>query len=523
MNSTTRIAVLTVVLACIATAIAGPAVGQVRTVDADLAVDQPDYADGRVDRSTSNGTAMYTGVGPMEIAPQNFDPDDVENFGVATPGAKLTYDGQFEEYVFRADEPGTYRVWWETSSTAPARATSTNGTENGSANASSTASGTRYTAQIRLRSGADVKPVDSAALDSVRERADKWEAFNATVQDLREEDMLFYPDSMSTDETIETMIAAYRTQGNPIAALSGNVTTILIIMGTTLGGIFFAVVVLGYMTLREAAFRKKLHQFELTEDDEGEWAKKQSRMAKRERLRSATNTEFQDLGFDDYWAHQLREAYGQNFARAWESILGEMELQIPADWLAIMAQNGYVGVESGDTIDVVDERSIDETDEPIDLAELDESQVRRVAMDEPPVSTFDLESASIDWEKLGESDMPAADLEGWADRWDLDVDHDADLIEHAEMLREFADAVQDHEFTDEDGAVVPTRAYLEALIEASQEANRYQLPMASQLSSMLIMALDEYSPEDRVEQTVDDIQNDRFDAGDMFEPMGSGS
>lgn len=523
-----QIAIALIVCALIAVPMTAVADNHIR--DAELAIDQPPGVEGDISQRAVNGTTQYIAAGsPLELKPRNFDPENVVNAGSSTPGGELRYDEQFQEYVFSAEGKGTYELFWVVSETVvvdqaqtetPTNATGNatgNGTQQTVQNTTTAEVQVRYEAQIRVRGQTDIVAVEQQEMEQLRTQADKWAQFNATVQELRNRDFLLRPNERTTDQTIQGMIEAYITTGNPVSALSGNMTAVLILMGTTIGGALVAALWFGYTTVTLTSLRGRLNRFETAEAEEGDVSDRQAELSRRERIQAAANMDFQDVDqFDDYWAQLFRELHGENVRDGWESILYELQVQMPLDWLAIMGQNGYVAVvpDGDEKITVCKRDDTRDSEWVVDLADLDPEHVPRIDMTAPPVATFDMATADIDWNALETATANVTvDIEAWADEWDADLD-DADLTQYGEMLVALCEAVDDHQYTDADGEVKPQQAYLNAYLEAANTAEQYSLPGAPMLRDLFERAIHHYNPTERTQQTVEDIREGRYTSGD---------
>lgn len=365
-----------------------------------------------------------------------------------------------------------------------------------------------------MRDLATVATVAPDRLERLQADAREWQDFNQSViQPLRERDFLLRPDERTTEEVIEGMAQSYIITGSPGAALSGNATQILILMMTTLGGALLLAINFGYVTFSVSQLRAQVNRFKSAESEEGELADRKADLALQERTSTAAGTGLADLPeIDDYWAQTLGDAHGQDLATAWESILAEHWGGILTDWLTVMTQQGYRVVGEGDAVEVVDENGV-YGKRNREVGELTAAELSAIDADEPPISTFEPDVSAIDWEALGE-DTVVLDLDQWAEEWDLGIDHDADVRAYGDKLVTLCEAVETAEFTDEDGAVRPDRAYLNAYQRLTDGADQHNLPGAPMLRELLQAALRHRSPREKTEQTVEDIRSGRYSAGD---------
>jgi hypothetical protein len=93
----------------------------------------------------------------------------------------------------------------------------------------------------------------------------EWREFDQSVpRELRERDFVLRPDGRSTQETIEIVQASITTD-SPIARLSGDATTTLVLMTTTLGGASVLAGLFGYSVLTQSRFRQQFNRLEPAE------------------------------------------------------------------------------------------------------------------------------------------------------------------------------------------------------------------------------------------------------------------
>ncbi len=110
-----KLLIAALVLIATLSPLAGVAGAAPQTESAELAIEQPHYVDGAVERTSENGTTVYKASrGPLEIVPRNFEAENVVDYGVATDGggAELSYDREMGQFEFSAEKAGTYAVYF---------------------------------------------------------------------------------------------------------------------------------------------------------------------------------------------------------------------------------------------------------------------------------------------------------------------------------------------------------------------------------------------------------------------------
>lgn len=530
-----RRAIIVLVLAGALVAGAVPATAQddVLTRDADLVVEQPHYVDGDVETRQFNGTQTYVATGSvLDLHAQNFAPGDVVDYGVQTTGGRLSYDSATGQFRFGANASGTYQLYWVV---AEQVAVAGNQTQAGNATATNATGGTvtrqvRYAANVRV-SGTEPKAhLAESDLAATRDAAGKWREFNATVQELRDANLLLQSADLSTEETIQGMVNAYILQNDPLRALTGNITAVVLILFTTLGGGLLLVILLGYHTVVVNKFRRALNRAESIEGDEGALAERMAGLEREERLRELQNHDWNDVFEDDHIAHAHRtlgDTPLEGFARFTGTLLQ------PRVWLRerlqAMGSEGYVAVAEDATI-VTDGGDADanaDADGP-DWEQIDAARVAPADEVGPDTPTDDLRDPSdalldaLDWGQpaIRDFDLAAADLDlpdGSPPPETLDIDEltaqaelDLEQFDSTEQagryLREWLAAVRTHDFTETDGTVDTARYVLNRWLQTAQLGrDEFALPV-DYMTEAIEAAIEWNDPEENAAATVDAIR-----------------
>jgi hypothetical protein len=524
------------VLSLVAGVVPAAAQDDVLTRDAEVIVEQPHYIGSDVETKQVNGTRTYVASGRvLELHAQNFDSGAVVDYGVATTGGQLTYDSATGQFAFRANASGTYRVYWVVAEQVAV----TGGNTTGNATAANTTSGgtetrqVRYTANVRVSNTAPKAHLAESELAETRAEAANWREFNATVQDLRDENLLLASADLSTEETIQGMVNAYILQNDPLRALTGNITTVVLILFTTLGGGFLLVVSLGYHTVVVNKFRRALNRAESIEAEEGELADRVADMNRRDRLRAFQNWDWNDPFEDDHIAHAHR-TLGETPLEGFSRFTGTL-LQ-PRVWmhdrLQAMGADGYVAVPESDTsggtvftdggepeddapdapnwktideAEVVLEDAVDEGTLTDDLSEPSDALLDAIDWQQPAIRDFDL----VDATPPGGDGHPTAttlDIDELTAEADLDMAHFDSREEAGVYLRQWFESVREHDFTETDGTVDTSRYVLNRWLQTAQLArDEFDLPVDYMIEA-IEAAIDWSDPEESAANTVERIR-----------------
>lgn len=310
-----RIALVAVML-CSLVAAVGPAMSTVTaqsedtntaTEGADLTVEQPSYVSEEVDRQSSGGTPVYIVRGDVQrLYPQGFDAANVTEFGLSSGSGELSYDEDLGRYTLDPNgETGSFEAYWVVEETT----TVTEGNET-----TTETERVRHTAVIRVDDLATVTVMQPNEVESLESNADKWSDWNATVTEVRESSILGHRLSapQSNQDVMQSMVNAYLTLRSPTHLLDGGFTAAIIVIATTMGGIFLFLL----LKVPDALALRKIYgdyfQRKSVEEQEGDLAERQEAEDLKDRLNRFANWDWQDLpSVTDHEAVELREKVGE--------------------------------------------------------------------------------------------------------------------------------------------------------------------------------------------------------------------
>lgn len=506
------------VVALLAGAFAGVATAETETTTdaADLIVEQPSYVDEDVSEQTDDGVPVYGVEGDQHaIYPENFDAANVSDYGVASGAGSLTYDESIDRYDLETEgETGSFELYWYDSS----------GNDT-----------VRYEAIVQVDDLATVEVLSPDEADDLRADADEWRSWNATVTEVRERSVLghaIFGAPESNQETMQVMVNRYLTLESPTHLLSGGFTAAVIISVTTLGGLFFILVLKFPDALLLRKIYGELFERKRVEADEGDLATRQEAEDMKERLNRFANWDWQDVPpITDHMARAIREAADaetplEGFNK-WVYVFHPDRLK--ESRVRAMGQSGYVAQVETDTPDGVatdggavtiteatlakaddvlaPDETVSEREDLRSLTEPSEELLAAIALDDPELQEFPLENPDEAPFDLEHFDEPPADLSlpALIDEFDFDA-YDADDEEHVgRLFAEFVTAVYNHPITDDEGRVDPPRYELENLFQFMQAADdRYQVPLAKWYKQMFERALIEYDEDHELQQFLDD-------------------
>lgn len=481
--------------------VAGPA-SAVDVRPAELAIEQPHYVDGEVTESRDNGTPIYTVQdGRLKILPQNFGNGDVVGFGVETEGASLSYNEQLEVFEFRTEHTGTFRLYWSVEIDREVTQNNTTTTETVRQ---------RYVAVVRVEENGEYDHVPAGSLEEQRDAAENWSAFAGAVRDI-------YGKDANLERRTQQAIHLLQLQADPLGALSGQFTSILLTLFITLGGLVVLLLFgVWHVGVRWSDIRY-IHREESKKATDQDIEDRLVELKHEERQRMLQNTDWNDLLEDDNLARAMRDVFGET---VYDGTCRLQELTLPEnlvrDRLGVMGLNGYVGVVERDGDEIVDadlrtELTVDEA-ETVELTDSPEEFLDALDWSHPDLRSFDLAGAEtthadVDPEDRPDVSLEALDLEELMERLEVQQQDFETPDVWGEYLLEFVEDVRQSEYTDEHGTPDATRYVLNAWLQTAQlERDCFDVPLLEYLGEAIEHALADRDPVASAEQVVSKVE-----------------
>lgn len=506
----------------------------VPTDGADLVVRQESYIGKDVKQSSADGRPVYTARGErLIIVPQNFQADNVVDFGVTTDAGTLDYDSTLGAFIFSPEgEQASFQMYWIVAQQAAA----TGGNSTGSQQH-------KYVATIKIAGGVGLAHRPTTEFSQTRQAAANWNEFNSTIQDVRDQDLLLWfgppPD---TETVINGMVATYVTSRDPFRLLSGGLTAVILTLTLTIGGIAWLALREGYAALAMYKLRSKLGLYRSIEHAEAEISERVLALDLQERERAVANKDWNDK-YTDTEAAALRELADtprEGLIEAGNRLLPEVWL---GDRLKALASFGFVArvterdadgsIADAELVppdDVTGNPSADpapdggtatagdgdDGDEGPDGARPDDivslgnpSRDLTLALADDPVviHEFDMGSANIDPETL-DSSPTSYTLPELLDEFEIQFQHFDDMAAAGEALHEWIDVIAESPYCEADGTPRPARVALNSLLSSMQWlGDGYDHPTARLMSEYVERVLVEYDPSRESQQVVRDIKH----------------
>lgn len=549
MTRTHTLSRLALVVALALSLASGPAIGTVtaddHTTGADLIVEQPDYVETDVEEHSSGGTPVYiVNGGKQTLHPQNFNTENVTDYGVTTGEGSLSYNDDLERFEFDSEaNTGSFELYWivEETHTVEDEQVVDDGNETTTETVTTTETETvRYEAVIQVDDLAHVAVIDVDEANQLEEDATEWRDWNETVTEVRESGIIGHAISapQSNKEVMQSMVNAYLTTRSPTHLLDGGFTSGIIVMTTTLGGIFLFLVLKVPDVLALRKIIGEHLQMKRLRNEEGDVSEKQEQVDLESRLQAFANIDWQDVpSVTDHNAAEARDKVGETPAEGLEKLCWLFHPDtMKENRVRVMGASGYLAqidrleFDDGTAADggqpAIDSARLvkrdvaldpDETvadrDDLVTLTEPSETLLEAIPDDDPELIDFPMETADFDLDDLKEPPETLS-LTQLLDELEFD-EYGFDDDEHAgTFLVEFMQMVNNHPISNDDGTIDGPRAELEKLLQFFQAADdRYQMPLAKWYKQHFERALKEYDHDDELRSFLNNHRS-RMDTAD---------
>lgn len=472
MNSKTLAAVTTItfVAVLLITVISGAAMAQTSADDkeaANLHIVQESYVDQSVGVNDTGDIPVYDVHGAqVYITPLNFDTDNVIDFRVDGDDAELSFDERAGHYTFDPfGGDGTYELVWlveEEEEVQEGNQTSIQVEQ------------VRYSAIISI-SGTRVDVFEEGEFAQMREDAANWSAWESAVLS----ENVAGPEADIETET-QSALNYLRVIHNPLEALTGEFTAVLLLLFMSLGGLVVLLFFGAYHLWTTWYEKKYVHKTESLEAEREDIESRFDSLKRKERQQALANTGWDELFPNDEVAAAFRETFGETL---WDGSLTLQEIFLPQtlirDRLEAMGLVGHevdVEREGGEIVAAtILDASYDEDDatEIVAIDDLDDDEldqlVEAVDWSDPVLVDFDMVKADFDRDDMGtvlESPNSSKLL--------LEVDKHlgpdgrfTSRKEYLQYITEFVEDVVEHDYTTSDGGIKPVRHMLNSWLKMS--------------------------------------------------------
>lgn len=493
MKRTVAVMVVLLVGSLVAPAAAGAFVEE----RADVAVEQPHYINSDVQTTAGeNGTQTIEATGELlRIKPQNFDREDVTNFGIerTTDTATLSENRDLGLYELETTSNGTFTLYWIVEETRQV-------------NNSSQTVEVRYNTRVNVDQD-NLRHVEAGVVEEGQEDAANWSSFAAAVQSER-----VAGTDANMDEEAQTAINLLRLKYHPFSALTGHFTGLLLTLFLTLSGLVLVMLAVGmHLASRRKDIVEQRRQRKL-DSERADLEDELDAIEEHERLSALEGMDWNDVpDFDDATARSFREQLGETVLDGWltiESVLTPEtlvrdRLQAMADTHVAVRDpvpDGGTAVDGGSwTLTPKGDLPEDGDRQVCELDNLTDDVVAGLDWDDPELREFDLSEADINH---------VLDIDELTDGLGVDIGRDfEDEQQFNHYLVQFLQTVVDHEYTDKDGRVRPMRHALNLWLRTLRfVGEREGVPTARYSAEHVQSLLDTHDSEAEISEWVNKVE-----------------
>ncbi len=380
-----------------------------------------------------------------------------------------------------------------------------------------------YTARVRVDGGTDMQHLSASEAAEREHYRELGKEVNATVGELRNENLPFARNSGDDYAIYQAMVDRYINTGSPMGLLTGNLGAIVTMLVITMGGWFLLLLNFGGFGAAIYSLRKKLNIHETVEAEEGQIADRQAEVDRERRERTMQNIDWNDWYEDDAMADWMRDSGENAHDGVHRLTAGELR---PAHWmrdrLAVMGAAGYQAdvtraeTDDGDADDAAaDAEIVDATlatpdaegDDLEPIAELDVADLT-AALDWGDAVLWDdfrLPDADVDFSELDRTPL-TMDLDATMSEANLEAEKFPNKRVAGRALREFVESVAQHEYTDVEGKPQTTREAMNNWLKALQKASdRHQMPVHA-IGEAVEQALINHDPNEEARQAAREVR-----------------
>jgi hypothetical protein len=488
---------LLLVLALLAVAVA-PGLGFAAdtTEPAGLAISQPHYVDSDVRTDTSGDTPTYLTEGRVQlITPQNFDPENVTDYGIREAEGELTYDEDHDVYVLDTKGVnGTFNVYWEAETTRQVETT-----ENNTTSVETVTETTRYEAAIQS-DGTELRHVEPSLIERYRADAENWSVWESTICDIT--------GGSSCDIETETQQAAnlMKVSHQPWALFSGGIVAALTILFLRPGGLLLVAVDKTREYFANKEEREMLNEIESLDSDRAEIEEQLDKMDRAQRERQSARRDIGEVVDNPYLVVGAREAYGDSVHAVHTRFNSDTrDVNIAHDRLQAMGLAGYSASmdydEDSDAWELHVHEPVDgphKTQPGTMLSEFDSKTLRRLLprldVDQTFIA-FDPTEHDIDRDQLETKTELPATVEELAEQYREQEFEFPDGDSYAKCMYDLFRDVERTPLTNDDGELNTVRDRLSCLFRFEGELeDQHPLPLTTMQRHRLGKALELHDP-----------------------------
>lgn len=482
---------------------------------AQLEIKQPHYVGDDVTVETEDGQTIYIAEGEeLAISPQNFDTDQVVNYGTDVAEFDLAQENGFDHYTLHSPGNGTVTLYWVVEEEVQV--------EDGNETVTETQTN-RYEATVRV-TGEDREYLEAGTLAQYQEDAESWQEWETSLQNQ-------FGSGVDVESHTQAAFNLLRLRFQTFDYLTGGQMFVIAVMMLSVSGL----ILLGIDRIRELAtiwpLAKSLNKRESLDSERKEMEEVMDEYTAAKRGQKLAKKKPADIFEDERTAVAISEAWGETCDDVWRNYNDSMRYwNLIHDRLQAFALCDYAVAISWDGDNEPSARLLkpDETansDEwyvPLEETIKDENgREETVNHVETVMEIIDLSDDKIFEDKLSDLDFDRdklltrteapASLDEMIDLIDEDRQLFDDKEQYARAMLEFVEDVYYHPYTDNDGREDAIRAALSTFFKKSAFlGDRDLVPLAHLQRERLELALEIHDPVAESKSVLQNSEDGRY-------------
>ena len=473
---------------------------------ATVAIETPEYVGDASTLRQNNETIYVMNGTEATIQAQNFDAENVIGFGVVGSQGQLAYDDRMG--VFEYDTGGVVgsaELYWEVEETVR----TSDGTETVR---------TRYVATVRSQSNATYEHYQSGEIEQMRTDAGNWSEWETSLVEI-------YGSGVDIEQQTQKAVELSKLANNPLAALSGNFTGLVVALFISLGGLLILALFGTFHLVTRFSDIRYIHRSESLKADEKDIDDKARELNWREKMRSVAKWDWSDF-FGDLVARAY-QAIGRTPFDGLKRLVAARRPQNLVDHrIQAMGHDGYVGVveredvsaDGGDSGEraIVEARvaraeGVAEDAETVNLNSLGEDEHEQfldvLNWNDQTLWNYDLTDTDASPADISVEQAPLS-LEELSDALGADL-MQFDSREHwGQYLLEFVQFVREHDICDNEGRPDDIQLVLNEWMDADDMlSDGFELPHFKAESEAIEWAVKHSDPVEEADRTIENVTN----------------
>ncbi|RLM32631.1 hypothetical protein [Haloarcula sp. Atlit-120R] len=473
---------------------------------ASVAIETPGYV-GETSTLRQNNETIYVMNGTQAtLQPQNFDAENVIGFGVVGSQGQLTFNDRMGVFEYDTNGVvGSAELYWEVEE----QVRTDNGTETVR---------TRYVTTVRSEGNTSYEHYQSGEIDEMRTDAANWSEWESSLVGI-------YGSGVDIQQQTQKAVELSKLANNPLAALSGNFTGLVVALFVSLGGLLILALFGTFHLVTRFSDIQYIHRSESLKAEEKDIDDKARELNWREKMRSVAKWDWSDF-FGDLVARAYQAIGRTPFDGLKRLVAARRPRNLVDHRIQAMGHDGYVGVveredvsaDGGDDSEraIIDARvarseTVADDVETVDLTGLDEDEheqfLEALDWNDQTLWNYDLSDTDATPADITVEQAPMS-LEELSDALGADLMQFDSRQHWGQYLLEFVQFVREHDICDNEGRPDDIQLVLNEWMDADDMlSDGFELPHFKAESEALEWAVQHSDPVEEADRTIENVKN----------------